>query len=85
VPPIVPLEYVIAIVIGVVILLSLLAGLVAGGVYLSRRNADLSYGHPPRWLVKRWKRMHAERICRLQANQALADLVEENAETGDAS
>lgn len=83
--PTVPLEYVIAIVFGVVILLSVLAGLIAGFIYLSRRNADQRYGRPPRWMVQRWERMHAERTRRLQANAALVDLVDENAETGDAA
>ncbi len=83
--PAVPLEYVIAIVVGVVILLALAAGLIAGFVYLNRRSSEQRYGQPPQWMVQRWKNMHAERTRRLEANAALIDLVDENAETGDAS
>lgn len=83
--PTVPLEYVFAIVLGVVVLLASGLALVAGVVYLQRRNSDQRYGKPPRWMVRRWEAMHAERTRRLEANAALIDLVAAHNETeGDA-
>lgn len=84
-PTAIPTEQVVAIVLGVVAFLAIVLGLIAGFVYAQRRNAEQSYGRPPRWMVRRWEHMHAERTRRLEANAALGDLVEENAETGDAA
>lgn len=84
-PTAIPTEQVVAIVLGVVAFLTIAIGLVAGLIFMQRRNAEQSYGRPPRWMVRRWEHMHAERTRRLEANAALVDLVDENAETGDAA
>lgn len=79
--PTVPVEYVVAIVIGVVVLMAIILGLFAWFIQATRRKAEQRYGEPPAWMVRRWKDMHAERTRRLEANAALVDLVAEHNET----
>ena len=79
--PTVPLEYVVAIVVGVVAVIAIIIGLIAWFTQASRRKAEQRYGEPPTWMVKRWKAMHAERTRRIEANAALVDLVAEHNET----
>ena len=84
-PTTIPTEYVVAIVIGVVVAIAIVVALLYGFLSVNRRKAEQRYGEPPAWMVRRWKEMHAERTRRLEANAALVDLVDENAETGDAA
>lgn len=84
-PTTIPTEYVVAIVVGVVVAIAIVVALLYGFLSVNRRKAEQRYGEPPAWMVRRWKKMHAERIRRLEANAALVDLVAEHNETeGDA-
>lgn len=86
-PTTIPTEYVVAIVVGVVVVIAISGVLLYGFISVNRRKAEQRYGEPPAWMVRRWKKMHAERTRRLEANAALVDLVAEHNENegeGDA-